>query len=144
MHLIKHLSRFKLAYESYGFSYGFSEALNIKYDINKSKENRDDYDKEVIKKVFDLLDNSECCRYTIEKISVKIEYDNNIRITYRYGGNSGYYDFDLSFYLVYVTDNDELVLCGTIEQCVHDLFEDIIEDKIMPQWVKDLGLVKHK
>lgn len=141
--MIKHLSRFKLVYESYGFSYGFSESLNIKYDINKCKENRNEYDKEVIKKVFDLLDNSECV-YMIEKVSAKIEYDNNIRITYRYEGNSGYYDFDLSFYLVYVTDNDELVLCGTIEQCVHDLFEDIITDKIIPQWVKDLGLVNHK
>lgn len=137
MSLINHLLRWKLGYESLEFFY---ELPNIKYDINQCKENRDKYDREIIKKVFDFLDNGKC--FMAEKVYIKIEYDNHIRITYRYEGNSGYYNFDLVFYLVYVTDEDKLFLCGTIEQSVHDLFEDIITHNIMPNWAKSLGLSK--
>lgn len=137
MSVIKHLFRWKLGYESIAF---YHMLPLIKYDINKSKDNRDEYDKEILKNVFEFLDNGNC--FMVEKVCIKMEYDNHIKITYRYNGNSGYYDFDLVFYVVYVIDEDKLYLCGTIEQSVHDLFEDIITDNIMPRWVKDFGLSK--
>lgn len=132
--LIKHIDRRQLGYESYSFLCGFDFPLPIKYDRYKKN------DKEVFDSVFEILDKGKS--FSAQKVGIKTEYGNNIIVTYRYEGNSGYYDFDLVFYLVYVTDKDEIMLCGSIEQGVHDLFEDIITDKILPQWMKDLKLTR--
>ena len=131
---IKHITKILLGFESYCFSYRFSSPLSIKYDRYKKN------DEEIVKNVFQILDKAEC--FIVRKVSISIEKYGYIRVNYLYEGHSGYYNFDFVFYLIYLTDTDEIILCGNIEQDVHELFEDIIIDKIMPEWAKDLKLIK--
>jgi len=127
--IIKHLSSNELGFESYSFTNGFACPLSIKY--NK------DNDVDILNNVFEILDKG---KYSIiSKVSTKIEDDKFIVVRYRYEGWSAYYEFDFRIYLVYITDKNEIMLCGLIEQDVHDLFEEIIRFKIIPQWTKDLN-----
>jgi hypothetical protein len=127
--IIKHLSSNQLGFESYSFANGFACPLSIKY--NK------DNDVDILNNVFEILDKG---KYSIiSKVSTKIEDDKFIVVRYRYEGWSAYYEFDFRIYLVYITDKNEIMLCGLIEQDVHDLFEEIIRFKIIPQWIKDLN-----
>lgn len=126
MRYISHLKYNQLGYESFLFK----RHLPIKY--NKEDEN------DTIEKVCDFLDTIKCNSAEKKEIIVEdTKYLKYIKVKYIYEGHSGYYDFDLVFYIVYLTDKDELVLCGNIEQCVHELFEEIIIDKILPEWLSN-------
>jgi hypothetical protein len=96
----------------------------------------------------DLLKNTELflSNSNLYKINVKVD-DEKIVLSATYEGYESYYDYELFFDLVNVKDNenneDFLMLLGYISQDEHELFEEIIKEKILPKWVKELGLINY-
>lgn len=104
---------------------------------------RDEDDKECLKKTRNFLYKSS---ELLNRVSVIIGENNNIIFSAEYEGYSGYYEYELDFELVNYKEDDEdsgdekLMLLGSINQSEHELFEEIIKEKILPKWSEYLGL----
>jgi hypothetical protein len=74
--------------------------------------------------------------YKVEQKSIEIKYDKCVVVEYLYEGWGEYHCFELEFEVIYLSDINKLILSGGINQAVHDLFELIIRDTILPEWSK--------
>jgi hypothetical protein len=84
----------------------------------------------------------------VDQILIKLD-GNNIVLSGIYEGSTSYYEYEIIFELVnYVNSCDKsenkLMLLGYINQDIHDLFEDIIKEKILPKLVDQLKLEEYK
>jgi hypothetical protein len=104
---------------------------------------RDDYDdNKILKKTFIMIYEK------VDQILIKLD-GNNIVLSGIYEGSTSYYEYEIIFELVnYVNSCDKsenkLMLLGYINQDIHDLFEDIIKEKILPKLVDQLKLEEYK
>jgi len=81
--------------------------------------------------------------YRVEQQSNIIDKYNNLVLEYLYEGYGEYHCFQLRFEIVYLTDIKRLVLSGSVEQGVHDLFDVIIHDTILPEFSKVYNLKEY-
>ena len=94
---------------------------------------------ELIQDTVELLNKKAFYDSTLDKITT--ETDGSIHAFFRYEGWGEYHRYSFSLRLMYITDLDILVLVGIIEHDIHDLFEIIVRDKILPSWSRALGLL---
>lgn len=81
--------------------------------------------------------------YRVEQLSNKIDEYNYLVLEYLFEGYGEYHRFDIRFKIVYLTDIKRLVLSGSVEQGVHDLFDVIIHDSILPDFIQTYNLKKY-
>ncbi len=81
--------------------------------------------------------------YRVEQKSNDIDKYNDLVLEYLYEGYGEYHLFQLRFEIVYLTDIKRLVLSGGVEQAVHDLFDVIIYDHILPEFSKAYHLKEY-
>jgi hypothetical protein len=81
--------------------------------------------------------------YRVQQLSNTIDKYNDLVLEYLYEGYGEYHRFHLRFEVVYLTDIKRLVLSGSVEQGVHDLFDVIIHDSILPDFVKTYNLKEY-
>jgi len=114
------------------------EAYSLFYILPYKREEEDDN--------VNLLEKTVTFLYKSEKLlnNVSVSIDRGrIIFSAEYEGNSGYYDYELEFELINYTnesDKKQLMLLGSINQDEHELFEEIIKEKILPKWSEYLGL----
>lgn len=131
------LTKSQIRYESYCLFYilPYKRESDVHQGFEEKKE-----DEELLEKIKNLLYKSS---ELLNRVSVRID-EKNCRIIFsaEYEGYSGYYEYELDFELVnYKGDKEEqLMLLGSINQSEHELFEEIIKEKILPKWSKYLGL----
>jgi hypothetical protein len=94
---------------------------------------------ELIQDTVALLNKKVYYESTLDKITV--ETDGSICAFFRYEGWGEYHRYSFSLRLMYLNDLNMLVLVGNIEHDIHDLFEIIVRDKILPSWSCALGLL---
>ncbi len=123
---MRKLSRNQIGFESY----------SIYYILPYNRE--DESDEEIINKTAEFLSKNRSFNTNMMVNNTKID-KNWITISLRYEGHSDYYDYDLEFEVVNYEDN-RLMLLGYILQDVHEIFEEIIVDKILPKFSEMLGL----
>jgi hypothetical protein len=75
-------------------------------------------------------------------VLTEVKHDRSafIRFFYRYEGWDEYHPFQITTRLLWLTDTEQLVVQGWIEQDVHDLMEVIIRTYLLPAWEDALGL----
>lgn len=97
---------------------------------------------EMLEKLKDLFSENKC--YLVEKSKIEIDNKyNTVTIAYLYAGHGEYHLFELEFEIIYLTDIDRHIISGQILQAVHDLFEVIIRNPILPEWTKVYGLKEY-
>jgi len=121
------LSKNKIPYESY----------SLFYILPYKRE--EESDEEILEKTITFLSGSS----DIGRISINLD-GHNIILSCLYEGYSSYYEYELIFELVGYDKGDKLMLAGYINQDIHELFEEIIKEKILPLWFNGLGLEELK
>lgn len=81
--------------------------------------------------------------YRVEQLSNKIDKYNDLVLEYLFEGYAEYYRFDIRFKIVYLTDIKRLVLSGSVEQGVHEVFDIIIKESILPDFIKTYDLKEY-
>jgi predicted Zn-dependent protease len=136
------LNKKQIGYEAYYLFYILPYKRESKMMASEDHEELEEKEEK------DLLEKTKNYLYKsselLNRVSVRINDQNcNIILSAEYEGYSGYYDYELDFELVnYINENGEreLMLLGYIAQSEHELFEEIIKEKILPKWSKYLGL----
>jgi hypothetical protein len=70
-----------------------------------------------------------------------VHQDGRISLYYRYEGWEEYHLFSLDMRIIWIDDMNKVALLGNIHQDVHDLFEIVIRQLILPIWSQCLGLL---
>lgn len=108
------------------------EELYLILPLLKSRD-----DNETIARVYTFL--SENRDYRSIRLQSLKNVDDYFYISFLYEGHSDYYPFTLELYLA-EDKNNTLLLAGSIVQAVHPIFEEIIKDKILPQFLETTGI----
>ena len=81
--------------------------------------------------------------YRVEQVGNTINKYNELVLEYLFEGYGEYHRFDIRFEIMYLTDIKRLVLSGSVEQGIHDLFDVIIHESILPDFVKTYNLKEY-
>ena len=126
---MKQMTTRQYSFDSHEISY----LLPFDYKEQSEKELLEQSKELFTKKVF----------YRVEQKSNSIDKYNDLVLEYLYEGYGEYHLFQLRFEIVYLTDIKRLVLSGCVEQAVHDLFDVIIHDNILPEFSKAYDLKEY-
>jgi len=124
---IRHYTRRQLSFESYEFSY----KLPILYHGKT--------DETLLQETVELLNKP--VHYNAILKNIIVDDDGWIHISFLYEGSGEYHPFSFSIRLAYVDDMDMVVMLGNVNQDIHDVFDIIVHQMILPSWSKAIGLL---
>jgi len=124
---IRHYTRRQLSFESYEFSY----TLPI---VHHGKTNE-----ELLQETIKLLNKP--AHYDAILKNIVVDDDGWIEASFLYEGSGEYHPFSFSIRLAYVDDMDIVVILGNVNQAIHDVFDIIVHQMILPSWSKAIGLL---
>jgi|LauGreDrversion4_2_1035121.scaffolds.fasta_scaffold33728_6 hypothetical protein len=125
--IIQHFTRGQLAFEPYAF----------RYELPFSHHGKTN-DAILHETVLLLKQPSVYCPILDECI---VHNNGTISLYFRYEGWEEYHPFSFDLRIVFIDDMDRIALLGHIHQDIHDLFEIVIRQLILPTWSQLLGLV---
>lgn len=127
---MRHLTRHQVSYEAINMMY----VLPIAYDPSIPDST---YLERVVKLIEEVRQFSR-----IEPRSPTIINVPHIYLKYLYEGYDDYYKLDMYLEVIHVTHDKEeyLGLIGHYEHTQNGLFDELIEEKVIPDWSKRIGL----
>lgn len=72
--------------------------------------------------------------------SIQRDEEGYVRLSFLYQGDGEYHPFALVTRLVYLTDHEQVVIEGWIEQDVHDLMRVVLRIDFFPAWEEALRI----
>lgn len=130
---MRHLTRHQVGHEAINLSY----VLPFLYDPQTS-------DAVYLQRAVKMIEDVErFARIEPHAPAYFDEKNMSIYLKYLYEGYDEYYPFEMQLEVIRVTGNDNqtfLGLIGHYEHAYGGLFDELIEEKVCPDWAKRLGL----
>lgn len=99
-----------------------------------------------LQRTIKLFQEEHCCgrysRYQPHGVPIANPDKVSILLKYLYEGYDGYYEFEMDLQIIHLQDNDhnQLVLIGTFGHSENGLFDELIQENVLPSWSTNNGL----